>query len=176
MRYKTKYRAIQCDTKPNTERYSARRSQTAVDTNTERCSVRQDAIRGRTMRDGLKWQYKFKYRAIQYKTNAEPNNAVQIEIQSNTTQDRLRWQSIQIKSASMRQNTIQGCTVQHSLRSQPIQVQSKAIQKQGQSDTMQHNTKCCKSMAVSDGRQKPIVLQCNTKPEQGMCEKSGFKT
>ena len=153
MRYKTKYRAIQCNTKRNRERYSERRSQTAVNTNTERCNVRQDAIRGRTLQDGLKWQYKFKYRAIQYKTNTEPNNAVQIQIQSNTTQDGLRWQSIQIQSAAMRQDAIQGCTMQHSLRSQPIQVQSNAIQNQRQSDTMRYNTKHCKNKAVSDGSQ-----------------------
>ena len=137
MRNSTQYRSIQCNTKPHTERYkviqnhieryNARLSLMAVNTNMERCNLNQAAIQDHTMQDSLKWQYKFKYRAIQYKTNAEPNNAVQIEIQSNTTQDRLRWQSIQIKSASMRQNTIQGCTVQHSLRSQPIQVQSLSL-------------------------------------------------
>ena len=172
MRYKTKYRAIQCDTKPNTERYGARRSQTAVDTNTERCNVRRDAIRGRTMRDGLEWQYKFKYRAIQYKTNTEPNNEVPIQIQSDTTQDDLRWQSVQIQSAATRQ-VVQCNTVsdlgRYKYRAMRYNTKDRAIQ----CDTTQSAAKARRSqMVVKTDR----VVQCDTKPERWMCEKSGFKT
>ena len=63
---------------------------------------------------GLKQQYKFKYRAIQYKTNTEPNSAVQIQIQSAAMRDSLKWHSIQIQSAATRDNTIQGRTPQQS--------------------------------------------------------------
>ena len=102
-------------------------------------------------------QYKFKYRATQPKTVSDGSRYKYRAIQS----DKMQYRVGQCNAVSD--------LSRFKYRAMQYKTKDRAIQ----CDTTQSAAKARRSqMVVKTDR----VLQCNTKPEQWMCEKSGFKT